>query len=114
MVYHSNDENVKKVAEYVFLQNGGESVERNDRTKEKWHETQPSAEERQVQAEAAAEYRPFNDVTEHMQNVLGQRLRPADLSVMPLAARWFGYFFLTVMTAGVLMMLGMTIVGYFR
>ncbi|MFC5529767.1 hypothetical protein [Cohnella yongneupensis] len=40
------------------------------------------------------ETKPFNDVTEHYQNIMGMPNKPADLSSMPKAVRWFGYFFI--------------------
>lgn len=59
----------------------------NDRT----HETQA-----EVKREDTEENLVFNDVTDHMNRIVGVPSRRADLDTMPTALRWFFYFVMTI------------------
>ncbi|MFC3801726.1 hypothetical protein [Cohnella sp. GCM10012308] len=69
---------------------------KRDRT----HETQA-----EVIREDAEESLVFNDVTDHMNRIVGVPSRRADLSAMPAAVRWFFYFVMTFIAIGAALVL---------
>ncbi|WP_217597023.1 hypothetical protein [Cohnella sp. GbtcB17] len=60
-------------------------------SKDRTHETHA-----EVKREDAEENLVFNDVTDHMNRIVGVPSRRADLGTMPTAMRWFFYFVMTI------------------
>ncbi|MDG0808954.1 hypothetical protein [Cohnella rhizosphaerae] len=60
-------------------------------SKDRMHETHGEA-----AREEAEENLVFNDVTDHMNRIVGVPSRRADLGAMPAALRWFFYFVMTI------------------